>query len=336
MQAKASKQEKSWKKSKGGAGKELVATQPRKLRFFRFMAHIKRFYWLYLFLVPGIMYIYLFKLRPIYGLQIAFKDYSIVKGIWESPWTDYFGFGHFVDLFKSVKFADVFGNSISLSLLRLLFSFPVPILLALALNEITSTRYKKITQTIMYLPHFIGWVIVYTILQGLLSQANGAVNQIIAAHGGTKIPFLASEEWFRPVLIISEIWKEAGWGTVVYLSALAGIDPALQEAALIDGANRWQRIRHVYLPCILSTVTVMLIMRMGSILNNGLDQMLLFQNSMNIDISEVLETYSYKVGLREGRYAFGTAIGLFQSVVGCIMVFLSNFISRKTGGDGLW
>lgn len=300
------------------------------------MAHLKRYYWLYLFLIPGFVYIYLFKLRPIYGLQIAFKDYSIIKGIWESPWTDYHGFGHFVDLFRSIKFTDVFVNSITLSLLRLLFSFPMPILLALALNEINSARYKKVAQTVMYLPHFIGWVVVYTILQGFLSQADGALNQIIASLGGKKIAFLASEEWFRPILIISEIWKEAGWGTVVYLSALAGIDPAIQEASMIDGANRWQRIRYIFLPCILSTVTVMLIMQMGSILSNGLEQMLLFQNSMNIDVSEVLETYSYSVGLKQGRYSFGAAIGLFQSVVGCIMVFVSNFISKKTGGGGLW
>lgn len=302
----------------------------------RAVAHLKRYYWLYLFLIPGFVYIYLFKLRPIYGLQIAFKDYSIIKGIWESPWTDYHGFGHFVDLFRSIKFTDVFVNSITLSLLRLLFSFPMPILLALALNEINSVRYKKVAQTLMYLPHFIGWVVVYTILQGFLSQADGALNQIIASLGGKKIAFLASEEWFRPILILSEIWKEAGWGTVVYLSALAGIDPAIQEAAMIDGANRWQRIRHIFLPCILSTVTVMLIMQMGSILSNGLEQMLLFQNSMNIDVSEVLETYSYSVGLKQGRYSFGAAIGLFQSVVGCIMVFVSNFISKKTGGGGLW
>lgn len=305
-------------------------------RWQRMLAHIKRYYWLYLFMIPGFVYIYLFKLRPIYGLQIAFKDYSIIKGIWESPWTDYHGFGHFVDLFKSIKFTDVFVNSISLSLLRLVFSFPMPILLALALNEINSAHYKKVAQTVMYLPHFIGWVVVYTILQGFLAQADGAINQIIAGLGGKKIPFLASEGWFRPILILSEIWKEAGWGTVVYLAALSGIDPAIQEAAMIDGANRWQRIRYIFLPCILSTVTVMLIMQMGSILSNGLEQMLLFQNSMNIDVSEVLETYSYTVGLKQGRFAFGTAIGLFQSVVGCIMVFVSNFISKKTGGGGLW
>lgn len=302
----------------------------------RFGAHMKRFYWLYLFLVPGFLYIYLFKLRPIYGLQIAFKDYNIITGITESPWTDYYGFGHFVDLFRSVKFTDVFINSISLSLLRLVCRFPVPIILALALNEIHSAAYKKITQTVIYLPHFIGWVVVYTILQGMLSQADGAVNQLIVSLGGEKVPFLASEGWFRPILILSEIWKEAGWGTVVYLSALSGIDPAIQEAAMIDGANRFQRIRHIAVPCILSTVTIMLIMQLGSILSNGLDQMLLFQNSMNINVSEVLETYSYKVGLKEGRYSFGAAIGFFQSVVGCIMVFLSNFVSKKTGGAGLW
>lgn len=322
-------------KEEGAVG-NLRDSIKRKNRIRAFGAHIKRFYWLYLFLIPGFVYIYLFKLRPIYGLQIAFKDYSVVKGIWESPWTDHFGFGHFIDLFRSIKFTDVFTNSIVLSLMRLLFSFPMPILLALALNEITSIRYKKITQTVIYLPHFIGWVVVYTILQGFLSQADGIVNKIIVMFGGRRIPFLASEPWFRPVMIMSEIWKEAGWGTVVYLAALAGIDPAIQEAAMIDGANRWQRIRYIFLPCILSTVTVMLIMRMGTILNNGLEQTLLFQNSMNIDVSEVLETYSYLVGLKQGRFAFGTAIGLFQSVVGCIMVFASNFISRKTGGSGLW
>lgn len=299
----------------------------------RFLVHIQRYFWLYVFMIPGFLLLYLFKLRPIYGLQIASKDFNLNKGIWGSDWV---GLKHFQDLFRSVKFTTVLKNSIVTSLLRLLFSFPVPIILALALNEMSAQRYKKTMQTILYLPHFVSWVVVVTMLQALLSESTGIINNLIKNSGGQTIPFLSSPKWFRPVLITAGIWKECGWGTVIYLAALAGIDPALYEAAMIDGANRWQRMRYITLPCIMATITIMLIMQMGSILSNGFEQIWLLQNSLNKETAEVLETYSYQVGLREGRYSFATAIGMFQSLVGCIMVFLSNFISKKTGGDGLW
>lgn len=295
--------------------------------------HLKKNYWLYLFMIPGLLYMYLFKFRPIYGLQIAFKDFSLVKGIWDSEWV---GFEHFAALFKSVSFGNVFKNSIVTSVLRLLWGFPVPIILSLALNEIRNMGYKRVTQTVLYLPHFVSWVVIAGMLTGLLSQSTGAVNAVIEAFGGEKIAFLTSPKWFRTVLIAAEIWKESGWGTIVYLAALSGIDPSLYEAATVDGANRWQCIKYITLPCILGTVTVMLIMRMGSVLNNGFEQIWLLQNSINREVAEVLETYSYQVGLREGRYSFATAIGLFQSVIGCIMVFTSNYISKKRGGSGLW
>ena len=295
--------------------------------------HIKRYYWLYLFLIPGMLMIYTFKLRPMYGLQIAFKDYRIVKGIWGSEWV---GFENFVSLFKSPNFMRVFKNSLVTSFWRLLWSFPMPIILSLLLNEVRIAGYKKGLQTLMYLPHFISWVVVISMVTGLLSQNGGIINELIARAGGEKIAFLTSTKWFRPVLIISNIWKEAGWGTVIYLAALAGVDPQLYEAARLDGCNRWDCMRYITLPCIASTVVVVLIMNMGSILNNGFEQVWLLQNAVNKEVAEVLETYSYQVGLKEGRYSFATAIGFFQSAIGCAMVFLSNYLSKKTGGDGLW
>ena len=297
------------------------------------LAHFKRFYWLYIFLIPGLVSIYLFKLRPMYGLQVAFRNFSIVKGVWGSDWV---GLEHFRTLFKSVNFLRVLKNSIITSVLRLLWGFPFPIILALLLNEMKNEKYKKTLQTIMYLPHFISWVIVITMVTALLSKTNGVINTLIVAFGGEKIDFLTSTKWFRPGLISSGIWKEAGWGTVIYMAALAGVDVQLYEAAMIDGANRWQRLLHITVPCILGTVTIMLIMKMGDILSNGFEQIWLLQNAPNKEVAEVLETYSYQVGLREGRFSFATAIGFFQSVVGMIMVFLSNFLSKRMGGKGLW
>lgn len=299
----------------------------------RAIRHLRRFYWLYIFMIPGLISIFLFKLRPMYGLQVAFKDFSLVKGVWDSEWV---GLEHFRVLFQSANFLRVLKNSIITSILRLLWGFPFPIILALLMNEIRREKYKRTLQTVMYLPHFISWVIVITMVTGLLSKSQGILNELISALGGSKIDFLTSPSWFRTVLIGSGIWKEAGWGTVIYMAALAGIDVQLYEAAMIDGANRWQRLLHITLPCILGTVTIMLIMNMGNILSNGFEQIWLLQNSPNKEVAEVLETYSYQVGLREGRFSFATAIGFFQSLVGMVMVFLSNFLSKRMGGSGLW
>jgi len=299
----------------------------------KLLRHVKRFYWLYVFMIPGLISVWFFNIRPMYGLQIAFKDYSLIKGIEGSKWV---GFKHFEVLFKTPNFLRVLKNSIITSLSSLLWGFPFPIILALMLNEIKKEKYKKVLQTIMYLPHFVSWVIVVTIITALLSKSQGVINELIVMLGGTKKDFLTSPEWFRTVLIGSQIWKEAGWGTIIYMAALAGIDVQLYEAAKIDGANRWQCMWFITLPCIMGTVTVMLIMKMGGILGNGFEQIWLLQNAVNKGVAEVLETYSYQVGLREGRFSFASAIGFFQSVVGMIMIFLSNFISKKTGGSGLW
>lgn len=307
---------------------ETVVKRPGK-----WSVYWRRNFWLYLFLIPGLTVMILFKYLPIYGIQIAFKDYSIVKGIWNSPWND---FQHFKDLFRSVNFAGVFKNSLWLSFLNLIWGFPAPILLALALNEMRKVHYKRVMQTVMYMPRFLSWVVVSTLLVGLLSQSTGIINSVIEMCGGEKIAFLTSPKWFRTVYIASGVWKEAGWGTIVYLAALAGIDVALYEAASIDGANRWQKMKYITFPCILSTVSVMLILRMGHLLGNDFERIWLLQNSINREVAEVLETYSYQVGLREGRLDFATAIGLFKSVVGFVLALFTNYISKKTGGDGLW
>ncbi|MBR2036865.1 MAG: sugar ABC transporter permease [Lachnospiraceae bacterium] len=298
-----------------------------------FGRHMRRFYWLYIFMVPGLLCMILFKFMPMYGLQIAFRDYSIVKGIWGSEWV---GLKHFQNLFKSVNFLRVLKNSIVTSIFSLLWSFPAPIILALLLNEMKNITYKRTIQTIIYLPHFISWVIVITIVTGLLSQSNGIINNLIVTFGGEKIDFLTNPKWFRTVLIGTQIWKEAGWGTIVYMAALAGVDVQLYEAAMIDGANRWQRMLHITFPCIAGTVAIMLIMKMGHVLNNGFEQIWLLMNAPNKTVADVLETYSYQLGLRQGQYSFASAIGFFQSLVGMVMVFVSNFLSRRMGGKGLW
>lgn len=195
---------------------------------------------------------------------------------------------------------------------------------------------ERVMQSILYLPHFISWVVVISMLTGLLSQSTGVVNMVRKAMGMETIPFMNSKRWFRTVLIGAGLWKECGWGTVVYMAALSGIDPALYEAATIDGVNRIQKITHITLPCIMGTVTVMLVMNMGNILSNGFEQIWLLQNALNKEVAEVLETYSYQVGLKEGCYSFATAVGMFQSLVGLIMIFGSNALSKRMGGGGLW
>ena len=296
--------------------------------------HLRKCYWLYIFLIPGLLLLLLFKYLPMAGLVIVFQEYSVIRGYSGSPWV---GFKNFELLFSSISFLRVLRNSLLNSIYRLLWSFPMPILLAIMLNEIPHDKYKRTLQTIMYLPHFISWVVVVGMMNGLLGMASGnLVNEIIVRLDRSKIAFLTDARYYRAVMIGSSVWKGTGWGTVVYLAALAGIDPALYDSALIDGANRIQRIRYITFPCILSTITVMLILRLGDLMTNSFEQTWLLQNSLNKSVAEVFETYSYQVGLRESRYSYSAAVGLFQSAISCLLIFSSNFISKKTGGDGLW
>ena len=284
--------------------------------------------WLYLMCIPGLVYLILFHYVPMYGIMMAFQNFSFKKGIFGSPFND---FANFKELFGSQIFYRVLRNSLFLSVTRLIFSFPVPIILALLINEIRCKAFKRTAQTLMYLPHFLSWVVLGGIVVNMLSMTDDLVNDLIAASGGEKINFLGSVDWFRTVIIGSHIWKEAGWGTIIYLSALTAINPEYYEAAKVDGANRFQQTLYITLPGISGTIVIMLILAIGGLMNNGFEQIFLFKNNLNQSVAEVFETYVYQVGIAGGRYSYSTAVGLFKNVVGAVLVFSSNLIAQKLG-----
>lgn len=297
------------------------------------MNYVKRKKYLYLMLLPGLLYFLVFNYAPMYGVLIAFKDFNFKKGIMGSDWI---GLENFTYMFQLDNFYSVFRNSIVLSICRIVFTFPIPIILALFLNDIKNVKFQKILQTFFYLPHFVSWVVIGSILVNFLSPTNGVVNNIIQSMGGEPIFFLAEKKYFIPIVILTSIWKDSGWSTIIYLAAITGISSELYEAAKIDGANKIQCLRYITFPCIKSTIVVMLILRLGSIMNNGFEQIFILQNSMNLSVSEVFETYTYRLGMMDGRYSFATTVGLFTSVIGVIFLLSSNFIAKKLGEDGIW
>lgn len=299
----------------------------------RFRHYLRNYWILHVFLLPGLLLILVFNYIPMGGIIIAFKEYSIFKGVLASPWI---GFDNFRYLFNSRDFWRVLNNSVSISLLKLIWGFPVPIILALMMNEMRSITYKRVTQTLLYLPHFLSWVIVMGIIFNMLSYTTGLFNHALALLGQERIAFLNEKSLIRTIVVASEIWKNAGWGTIIYMAAISNIDPTYYEAAIIDGATRVQRIRYITVPGILNTIIVLLILNMGSIMRNGFEQIYLMQNGMNKAVIEVFELYTYQVGLIEGRYNFATAVGIFQSVIGCIFLFTANTLSHKVRGSGLW
>ncbi|MDR2483251.1 MAG: ABC transporter permease subunit [Treponema sp.] len=296
-----------------------------------------RYFWkmryLYILLVPAAVYYIIFKYVPMYGVVIAFKDFSFSKGILNSPWI---GFGNFKYLFELNDFYKVFANSIYLSFLRLVWGFPIPIILALLLNEMRGIQYKKILQTLVYLPHFISWVILGGIIVSFLSPSWGIVNYLIKGMGGEPVFFMAKEAYFRSIIVISDIWKGAGWGTIIYLAAITGISPELYEAAIVDGANKLQRLWCITLPCIKTTIILCLILRMGSIMNNGFEQIFVLQNSQNLSVSEVFETWVYRLGLLNGRFSFAATVGLFTSLVSLFFLIGADQIAKRMGEEGIF
>lgn len=295
--------------------------------------YIKKNKYLYLLLIPCIVYFIIFSYLPMYGLIISFKDFKFSKGILGSPWN---GLENFRYLFGLKDFYRVFGNSIILSLLKLLISFPIPIILAVLINEIPFIKYKKVTQTMIYLPYFISWVVIGGILVNLLSPSWGIVNDIIKKFGGEPVFFLGSSDYFRPIAIVSHIWKQAGWDTIIYLAAITGVNPDLYEAAKIDGAGRIKRICYITLPCIKPTIVILLLLAIGNIMNNGFEQIYVLQNSSNIAVSEVFETYTYKMGVINGRYSFASSVSLFNSVVGLVLLTVANKIAKLIGEEGIF
>lgn len=289
---------------------------------------------LYLLLVPFIIYYLLFHYQPMYGVQLAFKNFRAVDGIFGSPWTAPL-FKHFSRFFDSPYFGRLLRNTVTISGLQLLFGFPLPILLAIMLNEVGSLRYKKIVQNITYAPYFLSTVVVVGMLRSFTTEY-GVFNMLLKATGGTSIKFMMLAGWFLPLYIGSYVWQSAGWNSIIYIAALSGVDPQLIESAQIDGANRLQRIWHINLPGILPTIVILLILNVGQIMNVGFEKAFLMQNDMNVAVSDIISVYSYKIGIQGAQYDFATAIGLFNSIVNCILLLTINTISRRLGETSLW
>ena len=283
--------------------------------------------------VPVVIYYLVFSYTPMYGIIIAFKDYKLAKGIMGSPWA---GLTHFQRALNNPDFFRVFGNTLTISFYKLLFGFPAPILLALLINELRHLRFKKIVQTISYVPHFLSWIVLSGILINFFSPSVGVINAVIKAGGGRPINFLADIKWFRPVLIISSIWKEVGWGSIVYLAAITGVDPELHEAAAIDGAGRLRQVLHVTLPAITPVMLIMFIFAVGGIVGDDFDQIFNLYNPTVYSVGDVLSTYIYRQGLESMNYSYSTAVGLFRTVISFALVLFTNFLSKQVSDYGLW
>lgn len=288
---------------------------------------------LYLMAIPGIVYFLVFKYAPMGGLVIAFQDYMPFLGIGGSPWV---GFDHFVRFFTEDTFLLLLGNTVIVSLLLMVFSFPVPIILALLLNEVRSRTFKRSVQTIVYLPHFMSWVIVVSIFYVLLSTDGGAVNNLIVAAGGDPVPFLTDPDWLRPMYVLQEIWKGAGWGTIVYLAAMTAVDMQLYEASELDGAGRWRQSWHITLPAIRPTIIVMFILAIGDFLELGFEHMFLVMNSLNREVGEIFDTYVYTAGIQNGQLSYAAAVGFFKGLVGLLLVIMANRLAKRFGEEGVY
>ncbi|OPH57648.1 protein lplB [Paenibacillus ferrarius] len=288
---------------------------------------------LYLALIPGIAFLLLFKYTPMYGIIIAFKDFNIFEGMSASPWV---GWKHFEKLISSASFLQVFQNTLLISVYKIVFLFPLPIIIAILLNELKHIAFKRSVQTVIYLPHFLSWVIVSGLFIDLLSTNGGIVNKMIVALGGEPIRFFLDSHIFRSVLVASAGWKDLGWNTIIYLAALAGIDPGLYESAKMDGANRWKQIVHITLPGLLPIILLMFILRLGYVLEAGTEQVLVMYNPSVYNVADVIGTYVYRIGLGEQDYSFSTAVGVFESVVAFILIISGNSLSRKFFGRGIW
>lgn len=288
---------------------------------------------LYFLMIPGLLFLIVFKYIPMYGFAMAFEDFNIFSGITGSKWV---GLSHFERLFTSGEFMPVFVNTLLISLYKIVFLFPAPIIIAIILNETRKMFFKRTIQTIVSLPHFLSWVIIGGLFIDILSPSGGVINSIITAMGGKSIPFLMNKSTFRGVLVISAGWKETGWNAIVYIAAIAGIDQEQYEAAAIDGAGRLRQIWYVTLPGIASTIIILLILRIGSVLDAGTEQILMLYNPIVYDVGDVISTYVYRMGLGKMEYSFNTAVGLFNSVIGFALVVGGNFISKKLVNKSIW
>ncbi len=294
----------------------------------------QKFY--YFLMLPGLLYFFIFHYIPMFGVSIAFKDitpFDGIEGIFDGEWV---GLTHFKRFFDSYYFWNVLGNTVIISLYKLFFGFPAPILLALLLNEVTSKWFKKSVQTISYLPHFISIVVVAGLLTNLLSTDNGILNAILSALGKEAVSFLGEPAYFRTILVLSDVWQSIGWGSILYLAAMAGIDPQLYEAAKMDGAHRLRQMWHITLPGISFVVSILLILNVGKFLEAGFEQIFLLYSPSVYQVADIIDTYVYRQGLLQMQYSFAAAIGVFKNIVGMVLILLANYIVKKMDQPGLW
>lgn len=299
----------------------------RQRRLRKTLLDMKRDWWLYVMLLPGLLYITVFKYVPMYGVTIAFKDYSVFKGYAASPWV---GLAIFEKLFSKSAFISALQNNIIISLQKLIFGFPTPIILSLMINELRRPLLKKGIQTAVILPNFISWIVINGLLYAIFSTRSGALTGLLRSLGVQNVPdIMADKEHFRLVILLSYLWRGAGYGTIIYLSAIAGIDQSLYEAASIDGAGRWQQLIHVTLASLAPTIVVLFIFRVGELMYAGFDQIFAMSNYLTISVCEIIDTYVYKLGMESRKFSEATAAGLFQSLIGLVLVLGTNYIAKK-------
>lgn len=288
---------------------------------------------LYIFILPALLYFLIFHYGPMYGIQIAFKDYIPSLGIWGSPWV---GMAHFKRFFSSYYFSDLIRNTLGISIYELIVGFPMPIILALMLNEAKDGPFKRLTQTVTYAPHFISTVVIVGMLVAFLSPSSGFINHILDAVGLERHAFLEDPKWFKSLYVLSGVWQSTGWNSVIYMAALSGVDPQLHEAATIDGATKLQRVWYINIPTLIPTIVILLIMNFGSIMSMGYEKILLMQNPLNLAASNVIATFTYKQGLLDAQYSYAAAVGLFNAAINAILLLTVNKISSKVNKVSLW
>lgn len=294
--------------------------------------YLRRDWELYVLLLIPLSFVLLFKYAPMSGLVLAFKDYKIARGFWGSEWV---GFEVFAEIFGKHDFGRAVRNTLLLNTLDLVFSFTIPVLLAILLNEIKNVKFKRINQTLLYLPHFLSWIIIGAIAYQLLSESNGVINNLIAMMGGTRIPFLQEDyNWLVSYLAIG-VWQSMGWGTIIYLASMSGINPELYEAATVDGAGRWRKVWNVTLPSIRPTIVTLLIMNLGRVMEGSFERIFALQNKATTEFTTTIPVLVYRWGIESGNFSRATALGLFQSVIGLALVLMADRVAKKLGEDGL-
>lgn len=322
----------SWRAERAVPRADTLAQQwLRALR--RLAIAIWKHRWYYLLLIAPMTYYLIFRYIPIWNAQIAFKEFYALKGVWDSPWI---GFKHFETFFNSFYFSELLINTVIFSTAKLVFGLPLAVILAIAIHESRFLLFRSLVQTVTYLPHFLSWVIMYGLLLGLLSPTSGLINEVIKSFGGDPIPFLTSPDWFRQVVVLSDIWKETGWSTILYLAALLGINPELYEAAAVDGASRWRRIWHISLPGIVPVIILVTMLRLGNILDAGFHQIWVLYSVPVYSVGDIIDTWVYRSGILDFQFSLATAVGLFKGAIGLILILVANEVAKRWAQQGLF